>query len=259
MKIVIAGGSGFIGKKLTDHLVDHGHEVIILSRHKKTSDANITYVQWLQDEHRPEFEIGHADAFINLAGVSINKGRWTTEHRKEILESRMTATQELLRIMQQLPKKPDILINASAIGIYPVSETAIYTESSHAVADDFLGKTVHAWEQLASTAEEVGIRVARLRFGVVLGNGGGALPPIVTPYRLFAGGTVGSGKQWLSWIHIIDVIRSIDFILNNENLQGPINITAPFPKRMKYFGKSVGATLNRPHWLLVPAVALRIL
>ncbi|AOV06834.1 TIGR01777 family oxidoreductase [Sporosarcina ureilytica] len=259
MKIVIAGGSGFIGQKLTNFLVQLGHEVMILTRNKSEQDAKISFVQWLQPGNNPEKEIGYADVFINLAGVSINHGRWTSVHHNEIYASRITATQELLRIIQHLPKKPHTLINASAIGIYPTSETAIYTENSKAIASDFLGKTVHDWEQLALTAENNGVRVACMRFGVVLGKEGGALPPIVLPYKLYAGGTVGSGKQWLSWVHIDDLIRSVEFAMINEDLHGPINVTAPFPKRMAYFGKTVGVALNRPHWLPVPAFALQLL
>lgn len=258
MKIVIAGGSGFIGQKLTEYLVQRGHEVMILSRNKKEQDSKFNYVQWLQLENNPENEIGYADVFINLAGVSINKGSWTTAHQKEIYESRMTATQELLRIIQQMPQKPFTLINASAIGIYPTSETTIYTENTKAIANDFLGRTVHDWEQLALTAKNDGVSVACLRFGVVLGKEGGALPPIVLPYKLYAGGTVGSGQQWLSWVHIDDLIRSVEFSIINEDLHGPINVTAPFPKRMKYFGETVGAALNRPHWLPVPTFALQL-
>lgn len=256
MKIVIAGGSGFIGQKLTTALRQEGHELIILSRKEKNSKS---YVQWLREGAYPEKEIGYADVFINLAGVSINEGRWTDKHQAQIYESRMTATDELLRIISVLPKKPAILVNASAIGLYPASENAIYTEQSGDIADDFLAKTVHDWEQKAATVESEGIRAVFMRFGVVLGKEGGALPLMALPYKLFVGGTVGSGKQWMSWVHIEDLIRAIVFVINTQSINGPVNVTAPFPKRMNYFGQTIGKVLNRPHWLPMPSFAMQLL
>ena len=258
MKIVIAGGSGFIGRKLTDILLSAGHEICILSRDKMQNDKNIKYVKWLQNNTFPENEIGHADAFINLAGVSINEGRWTEQHQKQIYDSRMTATDELLRIIKALPSKPSVLVNASAIGIYPASETVIYTEQSKEYPDDFLARTVHDWEQKASTVETDGIRAAFMRFGVVLGNKDGALPLMVLPYKLFVGGKVGTGNQWVSWVHVEDVARAIAFAVENDNVRGPVNVTAPFPKRMKYVGLTIGSVLHRPHWFPVPSFAMKL-
>ncbi len=259
MRIVIAGGSGFIGRKLTKYFASQEYEVIILTRNFKENELNISYVEWLNERYRPEYEIKKADVFINLAGASINNGRWTKKHQEVIYNSRITATNELLRIIDQLPSPPKTFINASAIGIYPTSETAHYTETSTAVADDFLGKTVLDWERRAMTAKNNGIRVACMRFGVILGSSEGALPPMVTPYRFFAGGTVGSGRQWLSWVHIEDVIRAIVFTLEHPHISGPINVTAPSPKRMKDFGQMIAATTGCPHWLPVPAIAMRLL
>ncbi|KAA0942147.1 TIGR01777 family protein [Sporosarcina sp. ANT_H38] len=258
MKIVIAGGSGFVGQKLTDTLLNEGHEIIILSRKESKIDGNIKYVKWLQKGIFPENEINSADAFINLAGVSINKGRWTTKHRNQIYASRMEATDELLRIISALQTKPAVLINASAIGIYRASEDNVYTEESQDYADDFLGRTVMDWEKKAASVESEGIRVVFMRFGVILGLDGGALPLMVLPYKLFAGGTVGTGNQRVSWVHIKDVTRGIAFALDNTSLYGPVNVTSPFPKRMKYFGKTIGSVLNRPHWIPVPSFAMKI-
>ena len=258
MKILIAGGSGFIGKILTDILLNNGHEIVILSRKAKLTKGNISFVKWLGDEDVPEKEIGVVDAFINLAGVSINGGRWTSEHRKQIYNSRMTATDELLRIIKALPEKPEVLINASAIGIYPASKTVVYTEKSEEIAKDFLALTVRDWELKADNVEMDGIRAVFMRFGVVLGNEGGALPLMVLPYKLFAGGTVGSGEQWVSWIHVNDVARAIGFAIENSDLRGPVNVTSPFPKRMKYFGKTIGSVLHRPHWFPAPSFVMKL-
>ncbi len=258
MKIVIAGGTGFIGRRLTTMLLQTGHDIIILSRNPKKSENRLTFVKWLENGAFPEQEIKEADVFINLAGVSINEGRWTKEHQKRIYESRMTATAELIRIMNALPQLPSVFVNASAIGLYPASDHQIYTEQSTQIAEDFLARTVFDWEQKAASIENEQTRVVRMRFGVVLGNEGGALPLMVLPYKLFAGGTVGSGNQWISWIHIDDVIRAINFVITCENIRGAVNVTAPFPKRMKYFGQAIGTVMKRPHWLPVPSLAMKL-
>jgi uncharacterized protein len=258
MKIVIAGGSGFIGKKLTDQLLSQGHTIVILTRKKKESSQNLEYVTWLTEGAAPENDIHHADAFINLAGVSINDGRWSNSHQKQIYESRMTATDELFRIISILPEKPAVLINASAIGIYPASTQAVYTENSKEKADDFLGKTVSDWEKKAKQVEAYSTRAVFMRFGVVLGKEGGALPLMALPYKLFVGGKVGSGEQWVSWVHVTDVVRAIIFALEN-NLSGPVNVTAPSAIRMNEFGKTIGSVLHRPHWIPVPGFAMKMI
>ena len=257
MKIVIAGGSGFIGKKLTDLLISEGHEIVVLTRKEGNSSNGVSNVLWLKEGASPEKELGNVDVFINLAGISINNGRWTLKHQEQIYNSRMVATDELLRIIDALPQKPSLLINASAIGIYPVSLQAEYTEESKDVADDFLGRTVYDWENKAKQVEKYGVRTAFMRFGVVLGRDGGALPLMTLPYKLFVGGTVGSGKQWVSWVHVMDVVRAISFTIKNDHLSGPVNVTAPSPLRMRDFGKTIGSVLNRPHWFPAPSFAMK--
>ena len=258
MKIVLAGGSGLIGQKVTEVLQAAGHQIIVLTRKNMINNKNTAYVKWLYEGLSPEDEIGFADAFINLAGVSINDGRWTTTHQQQIYDSRMSATDELLRIIHSLPEKPSVLINASAIGIYPASDDKLYTDQSSEVANDFLGKTVYDWEQKAVSAENEGLRVVCTRFGVVLSQDGGAFPLMVLPYKLFAGGTVGTGKQWISWVHINDVARAILFALENENISGALNVTAPSPTRMKEFGQTIGYVLRRPHWIPAPSFAMKL-
>ncbi|WP_343035093.1 TIGR01777 family oxidoreductase [Sporosarcina jiandibaonis] len=252
MRIVLAGGSGLIGRKITEVLQRAGHQVVVLTRKSATNDQNISYVKWLHEGLFPEKEIAYADAFINFAGVSINDGRWSANHQRQIYDSRMTATDELLRIIRALPEKPSVLINASAIGIYPADDQHLYTEQSHEVADDFIGKTVNDWEQKALSAKYDGLRVVCTRFGVVLSRDGGAFPLMALPYKLFAGGTIGTGKQWISWVHIEDVARAVLFALENDNLRGPLNVTVPSPKRMKEFGQTIGAILQRTHWIPAP-------
>jgi uncharacterized protein len=258
MKIVIAGGSGFIGKKLTDLLLAEGHSVVILTRVDREPSGKVQFVKWLEKDALPEKEIRHADAFINLAGVSINDGRWSETHQEQIYESRMSATDELLRIISSLSEKPSVLVNASAIGIYPASVKTVYTENSTNRANDFLGKTGRDWENKAKRVEEHSVRAVFMRFGVVLGKEGGALPLMALPYRLFVGGKVGSGEQWVSWVHVMDVVRAIVFALKNDRLCGPVNVTSPSPVQMNDFGKTIGSVLHRPHWMPVPSFAMKM-
>ncbi|MDP4197758.1 MAG: TIGR01777 family oxidoreductase [Bacteroidota bacterium] len=247
-----------MGRKLTELLLEKGHQVVILTRSDRPSNPKIKYVKWLQEGAAPEKEIEKADAIINLAGVSINEGRWTEKHQKQIYESRMTATDEILRIVESLPEKPSVLVNASAIGIYPPSLHAVYTESSTEISNDFLGRTVHDWEKKAIQTAVHGVRVVSMRFGVVLGKEGGALPLMVLPYKLFIGGRLGSGEQWVSWVHVTDVARALLFAVENNHLKGPVNVTSPFPTRMEEFGKTIAAVLRRPHWLPVPAILMKL-
>ena len=228
MRVAISGGTGFVGKKLCDLLLDQEHEVIILTRGKEKVENGIQYIRWM-DGAKPEQSLEGVDAFVNLAGVSLNEGRWTNARKKAIYESRIDTTNEVLRIFENLVDPPSVFINASAIGIYPTSTSNIYTEQSTNYAKDFLGHVVTNWEQNAARAEKLSIRTCFARFGVILGKDSGALPLIALPYQLFVGGTIGSGDQWLSWIHIDDVAAAILFAIFNP----PILITSPRLPSMK--------------------------
>lgn len=258
MKVAITGGSGFVGQELTKLLQYKGHEVYILSRSKHELTNGTHSIQWLSENDKPEKHLNAIDAWVNLAGVSINEGRWTEQQKQKIYESRMKSTNEMLRIIETVKVKPRVLINASAIGIYPSSETASYTESSEERATDFLARTVVDWENKAFDAEQLGIRTASARFGIILGKDDGALPLMALPYKMFVGGKVGSGKQWLSWVHIEDVALAILFAIEKQDLKGPFNVTSPNPYNMNEFGKILGDVLKRPHWIPVPSIALKI-
>lgn len=259
MKIAVTGGTGFVGRSLTSELIRGGHEISILTRNKHNHDhaKQLNYVQWLNEGDTPEKELEGMDVFINLAGESINSGRWTAERKRKILESRISATREVLRICKSLKKKPHTLINASAVGYYGISRTKIFTEDITEAGKDFLAKTVHQWEDEASKAEKLKIRTVFCRFGIILDKQDGALPRIALPYKLFAGGTVGTGNQWLSWIHLKDVVNGIIFSINNHSIKGPVNFTAPNPVTMKEFGQTLGKVLQRPHWIPAPGFALK--
>ncbi|MCA1055621.1 TIGR01777 family oxidoreductase [Rossellomorea aquimaris] len=260
MKIAITGGTGFVGQAVTAELLAHGHEVIILTRNpdKYDDQSGISYVKWLTDDADPLGELQGTEVFINLAGESINSGRWTDERKKRIINSRITSTREVIHLMNNLPDKPSCLVNASAIGYYPSSTSNTYTEASEEKASDFLGETVQIWEKEASKADDAGFRVVYTRFGIILGEEGGALPRMALPYKMFVGGTVLPGDQWMSWIHITDVAKSVRFSAEHDSISGPVNITAPSPLRMKDFGIVLGKVLGRPHWMPVPPFALKI-
>ncbi|MEG0258529.1 MAG: TIGR01777 family oxidoreductase [Lysinibacillus sp.] len=258
MKVVISGGTGFVGQELTKLLISEGHKVVILTRNESKYINDIQYVQWLKHGSQPENELHDVDAFVNLAGVSLNEGRWTKQQKKAIYTSRMDATLEIVRIMENLMPTPKVLVNASAVGIYPASTDTSYTENNSDFATDFLGQTVKDWERHALRAESLGVRVTLARLGVILGKNGGALPMMVLPYKFYVGGTVGSGKQWLSWVHVEDVARAFYFALLTEAIIGPFNVTAPDPQPMKTFGETIAAVLQRPHWMPVPKFAMQL-
>ena len=258
MKIAISGGTGFIGKYLSTFFIQKGYTVYILTRKNKieTSNPNLQYVQWTPD--LPTFPLSSIDIVINLAGESINS-RWTKKQKEAILNSRIQATRGLIKQLQTLSTKPHTFINASAIGYYGTSETESFTEQQETPGNDFLAETVFLWEQEACKARSLEIRTIYARFGVILGADGGALPKMLLPYQFYIGGTIGSGNQWLSWIHIDDVVRMIDFIIHKEEINGPLNITAPLPIRMKEFGETMATIMRKPHWLPVPSFMLHAL
>lgn len=259
MRVVIAGGSGFIGNALTEKLIQEGHEVYILTRNLKETKKKVTYIEWLTEKSKPEEHLDNIDVFINLAGESIGDSRWSAERKKRILKSRIHATRASIQLLKKLPQKPGVFINASAIGYYGSSLTETFTETSNSAEENFLSKVTKEWEQEAHSANELGIRTVLARIGLVLDKNAGALPKMVLPYKLFAGGNLGSGEQWYSWIHLDDLISLFLFAIHNQNIRGPLNVVAPNPLRMKDFGKELGRVLNKPHWLPAPGFALKTL
>ncbi|MEC3882161.1 TIGR01777 family oxidoreductase [Halobacillus sp. HZG1] len=259
MKIAITGGTGFVGTQLKEKLVQEGHDVYILTRspEKYQNTDHVMYVGWLKEDFHPEKELPILDAIVNLAGESLNSGRWTEERKQSILESRIKATEGVLDLIDALPEKPEVLVNASAVGYYGQSKTKTFTEETTVPGNDFLANVVEEWEARASQAAEKGVRTVYVRFGIILGEEG-ALPKMILPYKMMIGGNLGSGEQWMSWIHIDDVVGLVHFAIENKNIHGPLNGTAPNPKRNKDFGQTLGEVLNRPHWIPAPAFALKV-
>lgn len=261
MNIVITGGTGFVGRALTDSFASAGDHVFVLTRHPSKDQPGKSFVEWLTDGSKPEERLKgeHIDAFINLAGDPINKGRWTQRKKAAILKSRLLATQKSIHILREMDKKPRVFINASAIGYYGYSTNITFTEESEPLENSFPSRVCKRWEAEALEVEKSGIRTIIARLGVVMGKDGGALPKMVMPYRFYAGGTVGTGKQWLSWVHIQDVAHLFRFMIEHDQLSGPINVTAPHPVRMEQLGQTISDVLKRPHWLPMPEWAMKAL
>jgi uncharacterized protein len=250
MNILITGGTGFIGNALTTYFHKQNDHVYILTRspHKHANLEKTTFIGY---DH-PPIELPAMQVVINLAGESLF-GYWTKAKKERIINSRITTTKKLITFIKKLPKLPDVFISGSAVGYYGTSEDLMFTEKTTKPGDDFLAKVTVQWENTAKEAETLGIRTVFTRFGIVLGNGG-ALPLMCLPVKLFVGGKIGNGEQWISWIHIEDAVRLIAFCITNERITGPVNITAPHPKQNKAFIRTLANVLHRPSWLPVPSL-----
>jgi uncharacterized protein len=255
MKIVVAGGTGFLGRPLVERLKRDGHDVRILSRKAGGADE----IAWTPDGSVGPWAsaLEQADAIINLAGESIAGRRWTSAHKARIRESRMRATRSLVAAMQQAARVPAVLISGSAVGYYGPHGSEPLTEQSPP-GDDFLARVCRDWETEALRAAGP-TRVVLLRTGLVLEKDGGALPPMALPFKLFAGGPVGSGDQYYSWIHRDDWIGLVSWALRTGSVSGPLNLTAPQPLPNREVAKTLGRVLRRPAFMPAPAFALRLL
>ena len=256
MKILISGSHGLVGTALIKSLETDGHEIFRLVRHYPNSEAEI---EWSPDRYSIALAmIEGFDAVVNLAGESIAEGRWTDEKKRRIRESRVKGTKLLGDALANLTKRPKTFICASAIGYYGNRGDELLTESS-APGDDFLAAVCVEWEKASALATEKGIRVVNARFGVILDAKGGALAKMLPPFRMGIGGKIGSGKQWMSWIALDDVVGALNFALTNETLKGPVNFVAPNPVRNAEFTKTLGKVLSRPTLFPIPAFGVRLL
>lgn len=254
MKVVILGGSGFIGTHLSEHLQELGHEVFIGTRSPEKVNSNYQALPWPLDSSQ---DYTHIEAVINLAGETINQ-RWTKQAKQRIINSRVETTKQLVGYIREGILRPHTVINGSAIGYYGSSTEGQLTEDSP-TGNDFLAEVTRKWEKEADEVVPLGARLVKARTGVVLGKEGGALPNMLLPYKLYAGGTVGTGRQWISWIHIEDIVRLFAFSLSHSDIAGPVNCTSPQPVRMEQLGKTIAKVMNRPHWLPAPSFALQLL
>jgi uncharacterized protein (TIGR01777 family) len=256
MKIAIAGGSGFIGQHLTQYFLERKYSLILISRKKLPSNNPlIRQTTWAELKSDVQLMKG-TDVIINLAGESINQ-RWTDAAKERILHSRLDATAQVADIVNRMEQKPSVVINASGISIYGTSDTESFVEHSEPRVEDFLSGVVKQWEAAADAIQDT--RLVKLRLGIVLGSDGGAFPKILTPYKLGIGGRIGSGKQNISWIHIQDLCRLIEFCIENEDIMDQINATAPQPVTNDELGRAIAKALHTRHWFPVPAFMMKLL
>jgi uncharacterized protein len=256
MRVVVAGGTGFLGGALVRRLRTDGHDVIVLTR-RPSGDGQLAWSPGTPPGGQPWARaIDGAGAVVNLAGESIASGRWTSARKRAIRESRVTATHGLVAAILSAAQPPPVLLSSSAVGIYGSRGEETLTEQSP-IGAGFLAEVGRAWEQEALAAAAV-TRVVLLRTGLVLGKGGGALPQLALPFRLGVGGPVGSGEQYLSWIHLDDWVSLARWALDTAAVSGPLNATAPGPVTNAEFARVLGRVLRRPAWLPAPAFALRL-
>ncbi len=261
MKVAITGSTGFVGSRLVQQLQAKGHQPLILTRNKTSATRtfpNLEIVAYTPTESGSWQEaITGCDAVVHLAGEPIAESRWTPKHKQEILDSRKLSTQKIVEAIAKANPKPRVLVNASAIGYYGTSETATFDENSPS-GNDFLSEVCRTWETEAQKVKYADVRLVILRFGIILGNGG-ALAKMIPPFQLFAGGPLGTGNQWFSWIHRDDLVNLIIEAVTRDDMEGIFNATAPNPVRMSEFCHALGETLHRPSWLPVPSFALEAL
>jgi len=258
MKILITGGSGFIGRALSHDLQEAGHEVIVLTRRKEyPAPPAIKVVTWSPPKLILADIISGIDAIVNLAGESIFGRRWTKRQKDLIRSSRIDTTRAIVESIKNVKQRPRLLISASAVGYYGPHGDEYVTEETPS-GDDFLARLARDWEAEALKAQELAVRVVLMRLGIVLGMEDGALPKMALPFKFFLGGPIGSGRQWFSWIHRDDVLGIIKFLLEDETISGAINVTAPNPLRNREFISALGMALRRPSSFSVPGFLVRV-
>jgi uncharacterized protein (TIGR01777 family) len=263
VKILIAGGSGYIGRRLSKRLVEDGHDVVVLSRKPavETQPSGVRVVTWDGRTGTGDWvkEVAGAQGVVNLAGASVGSGRWTRARMAQLLSSRLDATSAIVQAIERTPadRRPSVLLNASGIDYYGDRGDELITEES-SPGDSFLARMSQQWEAAALKAEPLGLRVVRTRTSMVFGRGAPAFNLLTLPVRLFVGGPFGSGRQWFTWIHIDDIVGLYRFGLENEQLRGPINAVAPDIRPQVEVAKEIGRVLHRPTWFPAPAPLLRL-
>ncbi len=260
MKIIVTGSTGMVGSALIRALLSDGHEVTRLVRGGAQAfrAPGTAAVHW--DPERGEIDAqsleGH-DAAVHLAGENVGEGRWDEEKKRRILESRVKGTRLIAETLAALERKPEALVSASAIGFYGNRGEELLTEAS-ASGSDFLSEVCREWEKATLAAGQAGMRVVNLRIGIVLSAEGGALPKMLTPFKLGVGGRVASGRQYMSWIDLEDLIGIIKHAITNPALRGPVNAVAPSPVTNEQFTKTLGRVLSRPSFFPVPEFAIKL-
>ena len=260
--IVIAGGSGFLGRSLATAFASDDHPVTVLTRQRPSSStsASINHIEWQPESGLAAWmkAVDGAEAVVNLAGESIASGRWTTRRKARLVASRLRTTSSLVAAIAAATSPPPVFLSASAIGYYGNRGDERLTEDSPP-GSDFLADLSVRWEREAMRAKSSRTRVVLIRTGIVLDPRGGALAKLLPPFKMFVGGPLGSGRQYMSWIHLTDWVRMACWMVGNDRASGPMNATAPEPVTNREFSTVLGATLHRPSLLPAPGFALRLL
>lgn len=260
MKILITGGTGLIGSALAEDLVNDGHEVTILSRATQPAGRSLPGMRFVKWDGKTtqgwEHLVEETDAIVNLVGENLSAGWWTKKRKTAILQSRVDAGAALVQAIGQATNKPKVLIQSSAVGYYGPNETELFNEEA-APANDFLAQVCQAWEASTQPVEALGVRRVVVRSGVVLSTRAGALPRMLLPFKLFAGGALGSGRQWLSWVHLEDEVRALRHLIQNPQARGIYNISAQ-PVTNGEFARLIGKVMRRPAFFNVPAFIIRL-
>ena len=256
LRIAVTGSNGLVGRALVPFLAGRGHEVVRLVR---TAPRSPNEIRWDPGHGRIEpDDLEGVDAVIHLAGEPISE-RWTAAAKTRIRESRVIGTRALAEALASLTKKPRVFLSGSAIGIYGNRGNEWLDESSSVGNDDFLARVAQEWEAAAAPAAQAGIRVIHPRLGVVLHPDGGALERLLSVFRIGAGGKIGNGEQWLSWIARTDAVSALHYLLRDDDLRGPVNVVAPNPETNAQFSKILGHAISRPSLASVPAMAVRLM
>jgi uncharacterized protein (TIGR01777 family) len=260
-RVVVTGATGFIGQRVASALAARGDAVTALTRgrtREATSETpRLRFEHWAPEDSGALPSLGECDAVVHLAGERAVGVRWTASSKRQILESRVRSTEHLVAAMERAPTRPRVFVCASAVGYYGALGDEPVDEAAPA-GSDFLAHVTVEWERAAARAESLGIRVVRARFGIVLGAGGGALAEMVKPFKLFVGGPIGSGKQYVSWVHVDDVVGALLLAVDDDRLRGAMNVVAPNPVTNRELSAAIGAVLKRPSSFAVPAAALRL-
>jgi uncharacterized protein len=263
MKVLISGGSGFIGSHLVARLAKDGHDVVVLSRRAatKTPHSGVRYVAWDARSANGDWvkELSGAQGIVNLAGASIGSWPWTRQKMADLVSSRLSATGALVQALERTPaeRRPPVLVSASGIDYYGDRGDEAITEESRP-GESFLARLSEQWETAAQKAEPLGVRVVRIRTAMVFGREAFAFRLLTLPFRLFVGGPLGNGRQWFTWIHIDDIVGLYRLALEDPRVSGPVNAVAPDVRREREVAKEIGRVLHRPSLLPVPAFALKL-
>lgn len=261
MKVLVTGATGFVGRQTVLHLRDHGHEIVVLTRDPDKASVRLPIACpvfcWRRMDQPPPLEaFAGVDAVVHLAGENLIN-RWTPSRKKKIMKSRTDSTLQLVTVMRQLEHPPKVIVCASAVGFYGDRGDTLLDESADE-GQGFLSKVCRRWEDVAHQVKDSGIRVVSLRIGIVLGHDGGALLPMLPPFRLGLGGKIGSGQQWMSWIHIRDLAGLILYALETDAIRGPVNAVSPHPASNEVFTRTLASVVKRPHFFTVPSFVLKI-